>query len=289
MKISVLIITYNQENLISKAIDSILNQTIIPEEIIISDDNSNDNSLMVMEKYQDMYPHLIRIHQTPKNLGIAGNIKFGASHCKEDVITLLSGDDYLRCTAIELIKKNTPTNINLNNLLVVSNVVTEYKGEFFHNKKTKININNIKSKTIRKKHEFLKIAISKNLLLDADYPEKSIGIWADWCFDYNISKQVQEVIKLKEYLYVYRNNIGVSSSTGEFDMDQSNIRAINYIIEREINFKLREKLFLLYQKKLSISRAEQTIMDRIELLFLFLITITDSYKFHRYTISKIVK
>ena len=48
MKIGVLIATYNGEKFIKEQLVSILNQTVKPDEIIISDDGSTDGTLEII-------------------------------------------------------------------------------------------------------------------------------------------------------------------------------------------------------------------------------------------------
>ena len=55
-KVSVLLPVYNQEKFLNKTITSILKQTYKNFEIVISDDNSNDNSYNILQKFKDKYP-----------------------------------------------------------------------------------------------------------------------------------------------------------------------------------------------------------------------------------------
>ncbi len=50
-KISVIVPVYNQELLIKKCLDSIINQTLKDIEIIIINDGSTDNSINIIYKY----------------------------------------------------------------------------------------------------------------------------------------------------------------------------------------------------------------------------------------------
>ena len=55
MNISVVIPTYNRVELLKRSIDSVINQTIKPFEIIIVDDGSNDGTeAMVKKKYDSL-------------------------------------------------------------------------------------------------------------------------------------------------------------------------------------------------------------------------------------------
>lgn len=84
MKISVALCTYNGEKFLRKQIDSILNQTIKVDEIIVCDDCSTDNTLIILEEYKKDNPGIFKIHQNEINLKSNKNF--------EKVITLTTGD-----------------------------------------------------------------------------------------------------------------------------------------------------------------------------------------------------
>lgn len=44
IKHSIVVLSYNQEKLLPKTLDSILNQSVMPYEIVICDDASTDNT-----------------------------------------------------------------------------------------------------------------------------------------------------------------------------------------------------------------------------------------------------
>lgn len=92
-KHTVIIITYNQENLISRAIESLLCQKELIYEIIIADDCSRDNTWKVLQSYQTKYPDLIKPYRNEKNLGIFGNIEGTWDIPTGDIMWYLSGDD----------------------------------------------------------------------------------------------------------------------------------------------------------------------------------------------------
>jgi glycosyltransferase involved in cell wall biosynthesis len=93
MKISVFITSYNQRDYLVEAIESVLNQTLRPFEVIVVDDCSTDGSQSVIEKYVRRYPDLIRPFYHEKNLGIPRNKSFALGQVRGDLVTYVDGDD----------------------------------------------------------------------------------------------------------------------------------------------------------------------------------------------------
>lgn len=94
-KVSVVILTYNQENFIAQAIESIICQeTTFPYEIIIGEDCSTDTTRDICLSYQNKYPQLIKLILQEKNLGLIGNYKSVLSQCRGEYIAECGGDDY---------------------------------------------------------------------------------------------------------------------------------------------------------------------------------------------------
>ena len=70
LKHTVLMVTYNQQDLLPIALDSLLSQSVLPYEIIISDDCSTDNTWDIIMVYSQKYPKLIKPIRNEKNLGV---------------------------------------------------------------------------------------------------------------------------------------------------------------------------------------------------------------------------
>lgn len=95
--INVLVMTYNQHNVIGRLLNSILCQKEYGlNKIIICDDCSTDNNVEVIQRYIDKYPDYIELYVNEHNLGIYGN----AHHRFEvkgdaDLYVKMPGDDSL--------------------------------------------------------------------------------------------------------------------------------------------------------------------------------------------------
>ena len=94
MGISVYITSYNKEQFLFQAINSVLNQSLKPDEIIIVDDNSQDNSRGIIKGFVSNYPKLIHPVFNERNLGISKSRNIAISHCTRELITFVDADDY---------------------------------------------------------------------------------------------------------------------------------------------------------------------------------------------------
>lgn len=116
-KISILIITYNQQDVISRAIESILVQKEYGlKEIVICDDNSTDSNWNIISEYVSKYPDIIRAYRNDPNLGIYPNCeKVVSLRGDADLYYLLSGDDILNNGWFKIIQEYiTDKQININ-------------------------------------------------------------------------------------------------------------------------------------------------------------------------------
>jgi glycosyltransferase involved in cell wall biosynthesis len=95
MKASVLIVTYNQQDLIGQAIESALSQvTDFDYEIVVADDCSTDRTRSVACGYCDRFPDRVRVLIRERNLGLMGNLPQAFLECRGDYVACLDGDDY---------------------------------------------------------------------------------------------------------------------------------------------------------------------------------------------------
>ncbi len=94
-KINVLIITYNQEDVIRRSIDSILIQKEFGlNKIVVSDDCSKDKTWVILNEYKSQYPETFILNRNNPNLGIYPNLaKLMSIRDDADFYLFLSGDD----------------------------------------------------------------------------------------------------------------------------------------------------------------------------------------------------
>lgn len=92
-RISVRVITYKQEEIVKRAINSLLAQKDYIYEICVSDDCSPDHTWDVLQQYSRDYPGLFKLNRNEKNLGIFENIEKTWSMVTGDLVFGIAGDD----------------------------------------------------------------------------------------------------------------------------------------------------------------------------------------------------
>ncbi|MDE5683220.1 MAG: glycosyltransferase family 2 protein [Muribaculaceae bacterium] len=93
-KVSVIVCTYNQEDTIGAALDSILaQQTDFDFEVVVADDCSADRTPAICREYAERYPGKVRAILNDENKGIADNYYDTLYECRGKYIADLAGDD----------------------------------------------------------------------------------------------------------------------------------------------------------------------------------------------------
>lgn len=92
-RISVYIITYNQEDVIDRTLTSILNQLDYVYEICVSDDCSSDRTWDILNEYALSYPGLFKLNRNQPNRGIFENTEKVWTMPSGDIVYDLAGDD----------------------------------------------------------------------------------------------------------------------------------------------------------------------------------------------------
>jgi glycosyltransferase involved in cell wall biosynthesis len=88
--VSVCMATYNGEKYIKEQISSILLQLAGGDELVISDDQSNDNTVSIIESFGDKR---IRLFLNSKKKGVINNFENALANAKGDFIFLSDQDD----------------------------------------------------------------------------------------------------------------------------------------------------------------------------------------------------
>lgn len=98
---SVALCTYNGERYIREQLQSIFDQSLPVDEVVVGDDGSSDATLSIINTFKEKYP--IRILEGGQKLGTIRNFLRTISECKGDIIFLSDQDDVWVPTKVETI------------------------------------------------------------------------------------------------------------------------------------------------------------------------------------------
>ena len=102
-RLSIIIVSYNERQYLSEAIESCLQQDVSDYEIIIGDDGSIDGSISLIKEYQEIYPNIIKYFVMERNtnediipsIRASNVIKRALTIAEGKYLLFMSGDDVI--------------------------------------------------------------------------------------------------------------------------------------------------------------------------------------------------
>lgn len=91
--ISIALATYNGEKYLAEQLQSFCAQTRLPDELIVCDDCSNDETLKIIYAFKKQAPFSVKVYVNSNNLGYIQNFSKALSLCTGDIIFLSDQDD----------------------------------------------------------------------------------------------------------------------------------------------------------------------------------------------------
>jgi glycosyltransferase involved in cell wall biosynthesis len=137
MKVSVAMATYNGEKYLKQQIDSILSQLGSDDELIISDDQSSDQTLSIIKKYISE-DHRVKLFMNEEK-GVTSNFENAIKRTQNEIIFLSDQDDVWKPEKVKTVKdyyeKNPTIQMIMSDITVVDNQLNttiesfyEYRG-----------------------------------------------------------------------------------------------------------------------------------------------------------------
>ena len=93
LSLSIALTTYNGEQYIREQLDSIVRQTMLPDELVISDDASVDSTFDIIKDFERSAPFPVKLQINQKRLGSTLNFESAIRACSGDIIFLCDQDD----------------------------------------------------------------------------------------------------------------------------------------------------------------------------------------------------
>lgn len=234
--ISITIPVYNSEPYLEKCLDSIMGQTYKKLEIICVDDDSTDNSLVILKKYAAIDDRIKVIHKKNEGVSIARNT--GLENANGDYVLFVDSDDWIESTTCEIALKNL---VEQNTDLVIWTYIRERKGESKEKEIFDTDLVFTEEEVQKKLHRRMIGVIDEELAYpeNADalctvwgklykrsiisqynikfYDIREIGTYEDGLFNLVYLQYVKKAVFLNKYLYNYRrtNDISITESYDE--------------------------------------------------------------------------
>ncbi len=92
-KISIALCTYNGAKFLQQQLESILDQTRLPDELVVGDDCSRDETPDIVKNFAARAPFPVHLQTNPQNLGSTKNFEQTILRCSGDIIFLSDQDD----------------------------------------------------------------------------------------------------------------------------------------------------------------------------------------------------
>lgn len=93
MKVSIAMATYNGAQYIGAQLQSFIDQTYQPDEVVITDDCSNDETEVIVQAFAKQAPFKVEFFRNEKNLGYSGNFNAALMKTSGDLVFLSDQDD----------------------------------------------------------------------------------------------------------------------------------------------------------------------------------------------------
>ncbi|MBI2693939.1 glycosyltransferase [Mycobacterium nebraskense] len=104
--VAIVIPAYNEERYIGKCLESCIDQTSAPDEIIVVNNKSTDNTASIVRRYQAENPHIdIQLVEQNEHQGIAPTRNHGFDHARSDIIARTDADSVIAKDWVETIRR----------------------------------------------------------------------------------------------------------------------------------------------------------------------------------------
>jgi len=138
VKVSIATVTYNHEEYIIEAMESVINQkTNFKFEMIIGEDCSSDSTKEIIREYETKYPDIIKPIYNTHNLGGRNNYLNVLNHCNGKYIAILDGDDVMMQgrlqKEVDFLEQNSNFSMVAHNMNIIDynhNIIGETNSKF---------------------------------------------------------------------------------------------------------------------------------------------------------------
>lgn len=245
MKISVCIPTYKRPKKVLEAINSCLNQTFLPYEIIVGDDSPDDFTKEEVAKIVTNKV-IIRYHKNAPSLGQIGNVNKLFDTADGDKLMLLHDDDLLLPTGIETLVKCFEKDPSIKVAYGKQYLITEdgtilHKGSKIHNRYFYRTKNYEGAKLTPLEAGMVQQFPNNSYLIDADLAKRikyrEVGDACDFDFGFRVGRSMENFFYVDKYVSKYRIS---QESVTRRSMNDAGLTAYLMVKTAKIPFKSRK-------------------------------------------------
>ncbi len=267
IKISVIIPTFNRRSFIKDAIDSVLSQSYVVDEIIVVDNNSTDGTNTLIKK---KYPEIKLIQE--KKQGVSNARNAGILIAQNDWIAFLDSDDQWLPKKIELQIENIRNNFN-KPLFVHTNELWIRNGHILNQKKKH---QKLQGDCFKESLHMCLISPSSVLIKKCLF--KKFGMFKPWlkvCEDYEFWIRLTSKLPIslvKEPCTVKYGGHADQLSRSFWGMDRFRVRALEKLMHsHDFTTEQKEEILKVLIKKIGIiiSGAEKRKNNKIFRIYKF--------------------
>jgi glycosyltransferase involved in cell wall biosynthesis len=94
MRVSIALATYNGSKFLETQLKSIAEQTVLPDELVICDDGSKDNTVEIIRLFAKTVSFPVVLFVNERNIGYSANFEKAITNCNGDLIFICDQDDF---------------------------------------------------------------------------------------------------------------------------------------------------------------------------------------------------
>ena len=230
-KISIVIPTFNRIGSLPRALDSALNQTYQPSEIIVVDNGSSDGTTKLL---RERYPSIRLLIE--KKLGVSAARNKGIKHSKFQWIALLDSDDAWDTTKLEKQKNALASSLDHFRLVHTDEIWIRNGNKFNQMKKHQKFGGDIFNKCLSLCCiSPSSVLINKNIFKEVGYFDESLPV----CEDYDLWLKIcskEKILFINQKLTLKYGGHKDQLSKTYWGMDRFRVKSLENLI---LNYKLK--------------------------------------------------
>jgi glycosyltransferase involved in cell wall biosynthesis len=247
-KISVACCTYNGERFILEQLQSMAEQTRVPDEVIICDDGSSDNTIPIIKSFATKAPFPIQLFENAgEPLRSTKNFEKAIKLCSGEIIFLSDQDDVWLPSKVEVLAKAIEGGAGL--VFSDASLVDENLNPLSYSLFDSLDLNKVEKSQISESN-LIDILMHRNIVTGAGMAFSSkhlptiLPISVNWIHDGWIAfliSSIDKVVISSEKLFLYRqhskNQIGSKKLSTKEKLKLVQLRSNKYYFELLEGFK----------------------------------------------------